>query len=1196
MNKGHRVMDTIGRGLALALLAGCVSTVPDWNAASREETMKWFLENEYGVRPPAAENPDVSFSAIEPDAVMMDGAAVRKRVRITYRGPYGTNSFDVTAFVPKNAKTPSPAFLLICNRKPDENIDPTRRVKCDFWPAEEIVRRGYAAIAFYNGDIAPDWDTGNTQGVFACYEKPGPYRRRNLWGTLSAWAWGASRVMDWIETEPTLDAAHVAVVGHSRGGKTALLAGVTDPRFAMACSNDSGCSGAKLNRMDLPESEHLVNICPTFPYWFCKDYIKWVNRETEMPFDQHQWMALMAPRLVAVGSAEGDPWAGPAGEEASCELARPAWADPTCVDYHIRPGKHNLTLVDWTAYMDFADRKGWRTGALDGAVWISAKDAPVAGEKEKARKVQQSAPGTSWFVRSLENERKVVAATWTIASLGVFEATVNGQKVGDDYLAPGFTHARKTKYSFSYDVTGLLDADAGDANVFAVQVSAGWWRDQIVAYAGRKSALKSVIELTFADGTRKRYGTNTSDWKAGVGGPVLRAGIFDGEIYDARRPPLSECPEALDVPELNAEFAGEVLPTVGAEVTLREDLALAPVKAYAWKGVTGANGKDGPACVYGTVQVVRTFAADGEIDVLPGETVVVDFGQNAAAVPAFEFKAAEGTELAVLPGEMLNDGNGERSRGNDGPGGSLYRENLRIPQGGMALRYTFGAGDGFVSYHPHFTFFGFRYLSLTANGAVKVRRLRSLPVTSITQAMETGTLETGVKDLNRFIANVRWGQLSNYLSVPTDCPQRNERLGWTADTQVFCEAGAFNADTRRFFRKWMRDMRDSQHEKGGFPGVAPFAQYGNDAMRIGWADAGVIVPYLVWKQFGDVRIVKENWAAMEKFMARVAETKYRTDVMKDVAGECGNYQWADWLSFEKLESAGGAGKPQNSAFEPGPNGKGRRPKADAVLYWDFLGGSYWVWDAQMMATMARAVGKDAAKYEKMAAEAKAYMMERFFKTPDGRIIPVFRGMQTPALFALKLGFVSGAAKDATVAGLRQSIRDNGGCLQTGFLGTSVLMDTLTENGMADDAYSLLLNHGFPGWLYSVDQGATTVWERWNSYTKEKGFGPVGMNSFNHYAYGAVLAWLYRTVAGIAADPSAPGFRNIVMAPKPDRRLGSVKASYRSVAGLIRSAWHYEGDTWVWKFTIPPGATADVFVPGEAAPRRYSSGSHVIRTR
>ena len=206
-------------------------------------------------------------------------------------------------------------------------------------------------------------------------------------------------------------------------------------------------------------------------------------------------------------------------------------------------------------------------------------------------------------------------------------------------------------------------------------------------------------------------------------------------------------------------------------------------------------------------------------------------------------------------------------------------------------------------------------------------------------------------------------------------------------------------------------------------------------------------------------------------------------------------------------------------------------------------------------------------------------------------------MQTPALFALRLGLVEGAAKDATAAALRRNIADHGDCLQTGFLGTSILMETLSANGMSDVAYTLLLQHRDPSWLYSVDQGATTIWERWNSYTKERGFGPVGMNSFNHYAYGSVLAWMYKDMAGIAADPKAPGFRNIVMAPKPDRRIGHVTAEYRSAAGMIRSAWHYVGDdAWVWEFAIPAGATADVTIPGETAARRFDAGSYIVTLR
>jgi len=354
-----------------------IASVEQWEKVRAPELLEEFTNEEYGRRP--VERPaTLAFEEAEPDKVMMDGKAVRKRVRITYAGPHGSGSFTLSAFIPRTER-PSPAFLLICNRKPDGNIDPERVQKSGFWPAEEIVARGYAAITFWNGDIAPDRNTGNTLGVFAAFDRMDPDRRNaNSWGTLSAWAWGASRVMDWIETEPTLDAKHVAVVGHSRGGKTALVTGVYDKRFAMACSNDSGCSGAKLNHIDLPKSEHVSQIVKNFSYWFCRNYVMHANAEKLWRVDQHEFVALMAPRLVCIASATEDSWAGQEGEYWSGVLASPAWElygkkglvsdgfpppetplQDGCVSYHLRTGKHNLTPYDWKVYMDFADRHGW---------------------------------------------------------------------------------------------------------------------------------------------------------------------------------------------------------------------------------------------------------------------------------------------------------------------------------------------------------------------------------------------------------------------------------------------------------------------------------------------------------------------------------------------------------------------------------------------------------------------------------------------------------------------------------------------------------------------------------------------------------------------------------------------------------------------------------------------------------------------
>ena len=820
--------------------------------------------------------------------------------------------------------------------------------------------------------------------------------------------------------------------------------------------------------------------------------------------------------------------------------------------------------------------------AWNQSVWISAANADVV--KGRIHDDTRAADGASWFVSTVKNDKKVISAKWMTTGLGVYDIYVNGKLIGNEVLKPGFTHYAKTKRSFTYDITDIFVKRTGGENVLAAQVTPGWWGDKIITpgghdgMIGKKCAFRAVLELTYADGTKKLYGTDTEHWLAGITGPVKHAAIFDGEDYDARELPGYACLDKLSKPEMNTEFKGEILPTNGAEIYQRPDIALAPVKAYVWKGATG-NTDD----AFGKINILREYTPGVPITVRPDETLVIDFGQNCSAVPSFVFKAKEGTTLTCLPAELLNDGNGAKSRGMDGPEGSVHRTNLRIPQTGMILNYTFADSKDFVSYTPRCTFFGYRYVSITATDEVTIRSIQSVPVTSIAQDLETGTITTGNKDINRLISNTIWGQRSNYLSVPTDCPQRNERLGWTADTQVFTETGTFFANTAPFFHKWMRDMMDSQSPLGGYPGVAPTAQYGWDMMRLGWADAGIIVPWTIWKQFGDRQIIDETWASMERFMTRVADTKYNHQAN---ISENGNYQWADWLSYEPLESCSGRSHANDKDGH-------WNPLPEAIDYWNYLSASYWALDASMMRDMAAATGRDAKKYADMTAEAKAYIKENFLN-PDGTFkTDILNTMQTPALFALKNGVVESEAKSAMLARLRDNFAQHDGCLQTGFLGTSILMQTLTDNGMADIAWNLLFQHKNPSWLYSVDNGATTIWERWNSYTLESGMGPAGMNSFNHYAYGAVCAWIWETVAGIAADTSAPGFKHIIMRPIPDKRLGFVKAEYQSAAGPIKSEWRYEGDKWIWNFTVPEGATASVTLPGETISKDYQPGSYSV---
>ena len=774
------------------------------------------------------------------------------------------------------------------------------------------------------------------------------------------------------------------------------------------------------------------------------------------------------------------------------------------------------------------------------------------------------------------------------AGLGVYQLYVNGNIVGDEVLKPGFTHPYKTKRSFTYDVTDAVRN--GSVNVFAAQVTPGWWADKIVTPSGsdhmigRRCAFRSVIEVEYKDGERKLFGTDTLSWKAGIAGPVKHAAIFDGEEYDARELPGYENADRLSTPVVNTEFAGEILPTCGAEIYHRHDLALSPARAYVWKEVTGTFLDE-----YGKIVIDREYQAGEPITISEGENLVIDFGQNCAAVPSFEFKAAAGTRLTCLPSEILNDGNGAYSRGMDGPEGSIHRRNLRIQDKGIRLDYTFAGRKGYETYTPMCTFFGYRFVSITADGDVTIRKISSIPVTSIAENLETGELTTGNELVNKLISNTVWGQRSNYLSVPTDCPQRDERLGWTADTQVFTETGTFFANTAPFFHKWTRDMRDTQTELGGYPGVAPLAQYGaepSSMMRLGWADAGVIVPWTVWKQFGDVSIIEENWPSMEKFFNHITETKYDHEALK---AENGNFQWADWLSYEPLESCGGG--------IWGRDADGRRYLLpEAVEYWNYRCASYWALDAGMMRDMAAATGRDAAYFENVRKQAVDYIRTEFMDAEGRFRLEILNTMQTPALFALKNGVVEGSAKEAVISRLRKNFEEHDGCLQTGFLGTSILLPTLSDNGMNDIAYDLLFQRRNPSWLYSVDNGATTIWERWNSYTIDKGMGPRGMNSFNHYAYGCVCQWLWEYAAGICTDINEAGFRRIIMKPVPDRRLGHLDAVYRSAAGVIESHWRYEGDEWIWDFTIPEGAVATVTLPGEESAREYPAGSLTLRKK
>ncbi len=843
------------------------------------------------------------------------------------------------------------------------------------------------------------------------------------------------------------------------------------------------------------------------------------------------------------------------------------------------------------------------TAAL--AVPALAKTAPVDPAKAPAGAYVFISPAGEWkgkelrkdekaaaFAAQVPNESYTAKAEIFATSLGAFELYVNGKLVSvkeygnrADYLRPGATDPHKRRAVTGYDVSDLWKKGEGVTNTVSAFVARSWFNDSLGGRLDVKPALAVKIRLTSADGGEQIF-TTGPEWTASFDTPFARAGIYYGESRDGRIP-LDAAACAGETPaEINTSFKGETTPQEGPGVSLRRDLALSPVEAYSFRkeDVKGA-GKD----AFGHVTGKKMFVENGKVlrplSVKPGETLLIDFGQNAAAIPRITASAPAGTTLAFKSAEILNDSNGEKSRGCDGPAGSIYRANLRgLAKDGAIVRYTFAGGKN-ETYEPMFTFMGYRYAEITADGPVSIKSIESVPVTSVALSAERGRLVTGREDVNKLVSNIRWGQYSNYVSIPTDCPQRDERMGWTADTQVFVPAAFRNSDSLAFLKKWMTDMRDAQDSRGRFPGVAPRQRWGGSSYgRLGWADAGVIVPWTVWRMSGDVSIINENWAAMCRFLDFQRSTKYTTAKSAD-----GFYQWADWLSFEKYESNSGR-------YAEKKNGK-RSVRPETLVYWDYMAACHRYRNTLLMAEMAQLTGRneEAAKFKAESVAVRDEILKEYFKDA-GRLPAFLRDMQTPHLFALNLGlYTNQAVKAEAIGELVKNIEGRGNRLATGFLGTAMIMDVLTREAKRPDlAYSLLLQHGHPSWLYSVDQGATTIWERWNSYTKEKGFGPVGMNSFNHYAYGAVLDWIYGTAAGLKPGAKGGFDGEFTLAPIPDRRLGSLFCTYKTKNGTITSSWKYEDGKCKWNFTVPQGSVATVTFAGKTA--KYAGGSYYLEAK
>lgn len=701
----------------------------------------------------------------------------------------------------------------------------------------------------------------------------------------------------------------------------------------------------------------------------------------------------------------------------------------------------------------------------------------------------------------------VVRARLYITALGVYQAWLNGQRIGDERMAPGWTDYRSRVQYQSFDVTGML---LRGNNTLGAVVGPGWFSGRAGlfharAFYGQRPALLAQLELTYVDGSTQVVGTDGS-WTR-RDGPIQSSDIMDGEAFDAR----------LIVPGWCDPGAAE-RPEGWTPVSVREEQRTLHAQS------------DQPARVFALLPAARLSEPTA------GHWVF-DLGQNMVGVARIHARQPRGTRLTIRHAEVLNDD------------GTIYCANLR----GAAATDTYTCrGGGEEVWEPAFTFHGFRYVEITGlSGRPALGDVTGVAFSS--DMPPAGTFECSDPRINQLQSNIVWGLRGNTVTIPTDCPQRDERMGWTADTQVFVPTAAFNVAVGPFLTKWMRDVRDAQRDDGAHSDVAPVMKglsYGTPV----WGDAGTIVPWAVYLYTGDTRILEENIGSMQRWVDWCEA--HSTDHIRDK--DRGN-DYGDWLSI-------GADTPK-----------------------DLIGTAYFARSAWIVSASCKALGRpsEAARYADLFERVRAAFCSRFVRA-DGMIEG---DTQTCYLLALRFGLLPEGLRDEAARRLLADLQSHGWRLSTGFVGVSHLLPVLDDIGRADAAYQLLQQDQFPSWLFSVRHGATTIWERWDGWTPQKGMNDPGMNSFNHFALGSCGEWLFAGVAGIRPDPASPGFSHFEVRPRVIGPLTHASASYRSPHGLIESAWRVEGGVLTLRVTVPANTTAQVTLPAQPGTPVLESGTN-----
>ena len=694
------------------------------------------------------------------------------------------------------------------------------------------------------------------------------------------------------------------------------------------------------------------------------------------------------------------------------------------------------------------------------------------------------------FRRAFRAEKAVRQAKLQITALGVYEAELNGRRVGDYVLAPGWTVYDQRLQVQTYNVTDLLQKQ----NDLRVTVGRGWFRSPMPGWENKEDkrlryaqpcGLLALLIIRYDDGTEEHIPTDES-WEYGESA-VRFSEIYDGEYYDAR----VETKEWRTAAHL--EWSKDILIPQEGE-TVRE---MERVSAQ---------------------RVLRTPA---------GETVV-DFGQEVTGYVEFTVHAKAGEEIYFTHGEVLDrDGN-------------FYNKNYRAAK--AEVRYT--CREGVQTWHPRLTFFGFRYIKLIAwPGEAKAEDFTAVAVYS--DMPRTGWLESGSAEMNRLFSNILWGQRGNFLDVPTDCPQRDERLGWTGDAQAFIKTASYLYDVERFFRKWLRDLKADQLPDGGVCCVVP-AYLGKVATGAAWGDAAVICPWQIYQTYGSLDVLKDQFESMRKWVDFIKTATKTPDLWTDWP------QYGDWLALDSSDGSRHGGSRD-----------------------DFCASAFYANSIALLIKTGKLLGRDMTAYEAQYGRTVTAFRKAF---------PTYRS-QTEHVLAIQFHLAEDEQKAADA--LAEMIRADGVQLRTGFMGTPYLLHVLSRFGHADLAWSLLLRREYPGWLYPVTKGATTVWEHWDGIKEDGSFWSESMNSFNHYAYGSVGDWVFEQAAGICHAEDQPGFETLLYAPKADKRLGWLSARLNTRHGLIQTLWRWEGNGFRYELDTPVPARV-VLQSGEreVAPGHY----------